>query len=46
MRVSENYTPHVAAGLTQLRFTHWQVKHEPAHVRKILRQTTHRLNSP
>jgi very-short-patch-repair endonuclease len=34
---------HVAAGLMQLRFTHWQVKHEPAHVRKILRQTTHRL---
>jgi very-short-patch-repair endonuclease len=37
---------HVAAGLMQLRFTHWQVKHEPAYVRKILRQTTHRPRSP
>jgi hypothetical protein len=37
---------HVASGLTQLRFTHWQVKHEPAYVCRILRQTTHRLNDP
>jgi len=36
---------HVAAGLTQLRFTHWQVKQEPAHVCRILRQTAHRLGS-
>lgn len=36
---------HVAAGLTTLRFTHWQVRHEPAHVRKILRQTASRLRS-
>lgn len=34
---------HVAAGLTQLRFTHWQVKHEPVHVRRVLRRTTPRL---
>ncbi len=34
---------HVAKGLMQLRFTHWQVKHEPAYVRKILCQTTRRL---
>ena len=34
---------HVASGLTTLRFTHWQVKYEPAHVRKILRRTTQGL---
>jgi hypothetical protein len=34
---------HVAAGLTQLRFTHWQVKYERAHVRKVLRQTVRRI---
>jgi len=30
---------HVASGLTRLRFTHWQVKHEPAYVRRILTRT-------
>lgn len=30
---------HVAAGLTRLRFTHWQVKHEPRYVRAILART-------
>jgi very-short-patch-repair endonuclease len=30
---------HTAAGLTQLRFTHEQVKYEPAHVRSVLRAT-------
>ena len=34
---------HVAAGLTVLRFTHWQVKYEPAHVRRVLAQTARRL---
>lgn len=34
---------HVAVGLTPLRFTHWQVKYQPAHVRSVLRQTTARL---
>lgn len=34
---------HVASGLTQLRFTHWQVKHERAYVRQVLRQTTQRI---
>jgi very-short-patch-repair endonuclease len=28
---------HLAAGLLPLRFSHWQIKHEPAHVRKVLR---------
>lgn len=37
---------HVASGLTQLRFTHWQVKYEPAYVGGILRQTTRRLLGP
>jgi hypothetical protein len=34
---------HVAAGLTTLRFTHWQVRHESAHVRRILRRTVPHL---
>jgi hypothetical protein len=40
---------HVASGLTRLRFTHWQVKHEPAYVRRILARTAanlHRLRLP
>ena len=31
---------HTAAGLTTLRFSHHQVKYEPAHVCAILRKTT------
>lgn len=31
---------HVASGLTTLRFTHWQVKHEPRYVAEVLRRTT------
>jgi very-short-patch-repair endonuclease len=34
---------HTAAGLTTLRFTHYQVKYEPAHVLKILVETVQRL---
>lgn len=34
---------HTAAGLTQLRFTHRQVKHEAGHVRSILARTAARL---
>jgi len=34
---------HTAAGLVVLRFTHWQVKHEPDYVAKILRRTAARL---
>jgi very-short-patch-repair endonuclease len=33
---------HTAAGLTQLRFTHWQVAREPAYVQGILSQVTRR----
>ncbi len=34
---------HTAAGLTQLRFTHEQVRYEPDYVAKILAQTTSRF---
>jgi very-short-patch-repair endonuclease len=34
---------HTAAGLTPLRFTHWQVAHEPARVRAVLARTAARL---
>jgi very-short-patch-repair endonuclease len=28
---------HLAAGMWPLRFSHWQIKHEPAHVQRVLR---------
>ena len=34
---------HTAAGLTQLRFTHEQVRYEPEYVRKVLAQVASRL---
>src|SRR5436190_2398230 len=34
---------HVASGLTVLRFTHYQVQYESAHVRRVLRQTAQRI---
>jgi Protein of unknown function (DUF559) len=34
---------HTASGLTPLRFSHWQVKHEPTHVRSVLARTTANL---
>lgn len=34
---------HTAAGLTQLRFTHEQVRYEPEYVQRILAQTARRL---
>jgi len=34
---------HTAAGFTRLRFSHWQVKHEPAYVKRILGSTVARL---
>ncbi len=34
---------HTAAGMTTLRFTNWQVKHEPSHVRDILTRTARRV---
>jgi Transcriptional regulator, AbiEi antitoxin/Protein of unknown function (DUF559) len=39
---------HTASGLTPLRFSHWQVKHEPAHVVEVLTRTAAHLtrNTP
>jgi hypothetical protein len=34
---------HTAAGLTQLRFTHEQVRYEPEHVLRVLRATASRI---
>ena len=36
---------HTAAGLTPIRFTHHQVKYEPAHVRTILERISRRLRN-
>jgi hypothetical protein len=37
------FQTHTAAGLTPLRFSHWQVKYEPRHVLNILRRTVAHL---
>jgi hypothetical protein len=37
------FQTHTAAGLTPLRFSHWQVKYEPDHVLNILRRTATHL---
>lgn len=37
------FQTHTAAGLTPLRFSHWQVKYEPRHVLDILRRTATHL---
>jgi len=37
------FQTHTAAGLTPLRFSHWQVKYEPRHVLNILRRTVTHL---
>lgn len=34
---------HSAAGLTQLRFTHEQIRHQPGHVRRVLKAVVDRL---
>ena len=36
---------HTASGLTPIRFSHWQVKHEPDHVVAILGATASRLQA-
>jgi very-short-patch-repair endonuclease len=36
---------HMAAGLMALRFTHWQVRNEPDHVRKMLTIAAQRLGA-
>jgi hypothetical protein len=37
------FQAHTAAGLTPLRFSHWQAKYEPDHVLNILRRTVAHL---
>jgi len=37
------FQTHTAAGLTPLRFSHYQVKYEPRHVRRILEKTAANL---
>lgn len=37
------FQTHTAAGLTPIRFSHWQVKYEPDHVLNILRRTAAHL---
>ena len=37
------FQEHTAAGLTPLRFSHWQVKYEPRHVESVLRRTAANL---
>lgn len=39
------FQKHTAAGLTPLRFSHYQVKYEPRHVRQILEKTAANLLS-
>ncbi len=39
------FQTHTAAGLTPLRFSHWQVKHEARHVETILRRTAANLRA-
>ncbi len=42
-RDARRFQVHTASGLTPLRFSHWQVKHEPAYVRRILAKTVGHL---
>ena len=37
------FQAHTAAGLTPIRFSHWQVRYEPNHVLSILRRTAAQL---
>jgi very-short-patch-repair endonuclease len=36
---------HLAAGMWPLRFTHWQIKYDPAHVKRILRSAVARAQA-
>jgi len=36
---------HLAADMWHVRFSHWQVKHEPAHVRSVLRRAAARARA-
>ena len=39
------FQTHTAAGRTPIRFSHWQVKHEPRHVERILTATAANLRA-
>ncbi|HET8565737.1 MAG TPA: DUF559 domain-containing protein [Solirubrobacterales bacterium] len=39
------FQEHTASGLTPLRFSHWQVKYEPAHVKNVLIRTAANLRA-
>jgi hypothetical protein len=41
-RAARRDQTHTASGITSLRFSHWQVKHEPGYVRGILQRTASR----
>lgn len=45
-RDARRFQAHTASGLTPLRFSHWQVKYEPAHVRRTLSRTVEHLRKP
>jgi very-short-patch-repair endonuclease len=45
VRDALRFQAHTAAGLTPLRFSHYQVKYEPAHVVDILRRTLPHLRT-
>lgn len=36
---------HLAAGMWPLRFSHWQIKHSPARVRRVLRSAVARARA-
>jgi very-short-patch-repair endonuclease len=44
-RALERDQAHLAAGMWPLRFSHWQIKYEAAHVRKILRSAVARAEA-
>jgi Protein of unknown function (DUF559) len=44
-RDARRFQAHTAAGLTPLRFSHFQVKNEPTYVRQILEKTTKNLRA-
>jgi very-short-patch-repair endonuclease len=44
-RALERDQAHIAAGFWPLRFSHWQIAREPAHVRKVLRRVADRAKA-
>ncbi|HEX7060064.1 MAG TPA: type IV toxin-antitoxin system AbiEi family antitoxin domain-containing protein [Solirubrobacterales bacterium] len=44
-RALERDQVHLAAGMWPLRFSHWQVRYDPRHVREVLRKTVRRARA-